>query len=116
MKNKRVFLFSGLLLLLVSFVIKAISGTSFLFWGVLVLGISGKSFFLYQSAKDGSIKWGKGIVLILSGVGLAIVSVILKRFGELLLISRIILGIAVLFKISGIVSLLFERQKVTRKK
>lgn len=79
-KNSTVFLYSGLTLLLIAFVIRygEIGASFYLFWIVLGAAVLLKATFLFQFFRTKKVKTPQWLYLILAGVGMIFISMIFK--------------------------------------
>lgn len=108
--NKILF-FSGLTFILSAIMLKITGCPASLFLILLFIGVSMKSIFLFNAIKSGAIKKSFPLNLLLTGVALALVSLLLKYQLELPIVAGIVLFIGVVLKITSLVLFKIRRGK-----
>ncbi|MDR0428993.1 MAG: hypothetical protein LBH58_00750 [Tannerellaceae bacterium] len=110
--NNRVFLYSGLLLLLIAFVIRwtDMGIPSYYFWILLGIAIALKAVFLLTLFQRRDFKPGLWLYFILAGIVLILVSLLFKHIYPMPLVRFILFGLAVALKVSGLVLMFVQRK------
>lgn len=110
--TNKAFLYAGLALLLIAFIIRwaGIGASYYLFWGVLGIAIVFKSIFLVLTFCEKGLKLSWGLRLILIGVLLIVLSLIFKYIIFLPLIRDILFYGAIMLKITGLILLITQKK------
>lgn len=112
-QKNRIFLYSGLALLAIAFLIRygGIGVSYYLFWIVFATAILLKTTFLVNIFRVKGFKPGLWLYLILAGVLLIFVSLIFKYLVPLPLLRNILFYGAIILKVSGLILMIFQKKK-----
>ncbi len=110
--NNKVFLYSGLALLLIAFIIRwaEIGIPYYLFWIVFGMGILLKAAFLVNTFRVKDLKFSLGLYFIIAGVILIFLSLVFKYIYPAVLIRNILFYGAITLKIMGLALLLIQKK------
>lgn len=110
--NGKIFLYSGLLLLLIAFIIRYLGiGTSiYLFWILFGVAILLKTTFLVKTFSSG-FTVSLWLYLILAGVGMIFVSMVFKYIYPVPLLRNILFYSAIALKVAGLILMFVQRKK-----
>lgn len=108
--NHKIFIFSGLGLILIAFILK-INGFFGLFVAFLVFGILLKILFLQQSFAKGRIKKGPALYLLFAGILLVVAGSLLKHHGEMTAVPFTMIHSGIGLKILALVLMVVKRKK-----
>ena len=106
----RLFLYAGLGLLVIAFVVKWLGAPIVCFWILLGAAISFKILFLIISFRNKSIRGGLWLYFILAGVAMILLSLLFKNIFPIPIVRNILFYGAIFLKISGLI-LLFLKKK-----
>jgi hypothetical protein len=110
-KPKRTFLYSGLGVLLVAFAAKWAGMAAYCFWTGLGIAVALKTLFLISVLRARKFRLGLWFCLILTGVGLILISLPFKTVFPVPLLHKVLFYGAVLFKVSGLILMLCSKGK-----
>ena len=105
--GNRIFLYAGLSLLVIAFVVKGFHVSIYGFWILLGLAISFKVIFLILTFRSKSIRVGLWLYLILAGVAMILLSLLFKNT----FMHNTLFYSAILLKITGLILLLSGKMK-----
>ena len=108
----KVFLYAGLSLLAIAFIVKWLDAPVYYFWILLGLAISFKVYFLAITLRSKSIRYGLWLYFILTGVAMILTSLLFKNIFPIPIIRNILFFGAILLKITGVI-LMFSGKKTT---
>lgn len=113
--NNKVFLYSGLALLAIAFIIRYLGvGVSFyLFWILFGIAILLKALFLVGTFSKKGLKAGKWLCFILAGVILIFVSMVFKYLYPVPLLRDILFYGAITLKVIGLILMLTGKNNLT---
>ncbi len=109
--GSRIFLYIGLGILLVAFVVKWLNAPMFWFWTLLGMAISFKLYFLIAIFRAGSFQPSLWFYLILTGVAMILTSLLFKNILPIPIIRNILFYGAISLKITGLTLMLLEKKK-----
>ena len=104
-KPNKVFLYSGLSVLILAFFCKWIEMPTYSFWVLLGIAIVLKTIFLISAFRT-KYKPSKGFFLILTGVGMILISMVFKYIYPIALLGKIFFYIAIILKITGLIMMI----------
>lgn len=107
--NIRVFLYGGLSLLLLAFVVRAWGVPSVYFWGLFAAAILLKSIFLFGVFRLKGFRLTPGMCLILAGVAMMLVSFLFKTVYPLPVIRILLFCGAISLKSIGLIWMLLDK-------
>jgi hypothetical protein len=110
-KPKRAFLYGGLGVLLVAFAAKWTGMAAYCFWTGLGIAVALKTLFLISVFRAGKFRPGLWFYLILTGIGLILISLLFKTVFPVPLLYQILFYGAISFKVSGLILMLRSRGK-----
>jgi hypothetical protein len=110
-KPKIAFLYSGLGILLVAFAAKWTGMAMYYFWTGLGIAVALKTLFLISVFRAGEFRPGLWFYLILTGVGLILISLLFKTVFPVPLLYKILFYSAISFKVTGLILMLCSKRK-----
>jgi hypothetical protein len=105
------FLYIGLSIICIAFVVRWLGAPLYCFWGLLGLAISFKAVFLVAVFRAGPFRPGLWLYLILAGVVMILTSLLFKSIFPIPAIRNILFYGAISLKITGLILLLLDRKK-----
>ena len=113
--DKRVFLYSGLTLLAVAFLVRwaGVGESFYLFWIVFLVAILLKVMFLANVFLVKGFRLSLWLCFILAGVALIFISMVFKYFYPVPLLRDILFYGAISLKVTGLLLMLFQKKKGT---
>jgi len=105
--GNKIFLYIGLCILVIAFVVKWLFTSKYLFWILLGLAILFKIYFLIVTFRSKSIKVGLWLYFILAGVILILLSLLFKN----IILHNTLFYSAILLKTTGLILLLLKKIK-----
>lgn len=111
MNSRKVFLFSGLSILFVAFVVKWMGVPLCYFKVLLGIAILLKSIFLLLVFREKGFKPSLWLLFILAGVALMLFSLLFKEIFPLFVLNRILFYGAITLKVSGLVLMLLSQRR-----
>jgi hypothetical protein len=112
-KYRKFFLFSALVLLSISFIIKWLEMSAWCFWILLSTAILLKILFLIAVFSTKGFKPGLWLYFILAGVALILISMLFKTIFPVPILHKILFYGAISLKIIGLILMLFfKKEKV----
>ncbi|MCD7930370.1 MAG: hypothetical protein LUH15_02830 [Tannerellaceae bacterium] len=111
MNTRKKILFSGLFIFLLAGLGFALGLPAVICWMLLAGGIGLKMFFLFYTFRSPGFKMSAGMYMILTGVGLILLSMLFKTVYPFPLIRTILFYSAIALKISGVVLLFCNPNK-----
>lgn len=105
--NRKIFLFIGLSILFIAFVVRW-ANAPFLWFGILLgTAITFKALFLVLTFREKGFKPGPGFYMILTGVAMILISILFKRVFLAPVIQKILFYGAITLKVSGLGLMIF---------
>ncbi|MCD8102195.1 MAG: hypothetical protein LUE26_06450 [Alistipes sp.] len=112
--NRKIFLFIGLSILFVAFVVRWANGP-FLWFGILLgTAITFKVLFLVLTFREKEFKPSPGFYMILAGVAMILISMLFKGVFPAPVIQKILFYGAITLKVSGLGLMIFMSQRKSR--
>ena len=111
MKHRILFLYSGLGILLASFVCRWIGMPACCFWLLLGIAIILKTLFLVFTFKEKGFKPKLWLHFILSGVVLILFSLLFKTIIPIPTVYKVLFYSAITLKVTGLLLMIFYRRK-----
>jgi len=113
MNQKRVyFLYSGLGILTIAFIIKWLGVFLCCFWILLGIAITLKTLFLISLFREKGFKPSLWLYLILAGVAMILLSLLFKKIIPIAVLQKILFYGAIILKISGLIVMIYSRRRV----
>jgi hypothetical protein len=107
----KIFLFTGLSLVLAALLVYGVGGSHALFLTLLILGILLKMVFLGNVFREKGFRWSVGLTLISTGVGMILLSLLFKSVFPQPLLRNILFFGAIALKVSGLVLLIVQNRR-----
>lgn len=111
MNPKKIFLYSGLSLLLIAFTVKWTGAPLCCFRILLGIAISLKSIFLILVFREKGFRPSLWLYLILSGVAMILLSILFKNTFPMPVLNKILFYGAIILKVSGLGLMLLGRKR-----
>lgn len=108
--TSQIFLYSGLSLLLVAFIVKWLGAPLYCFWALLGMAIVLKVFFLITIFRIKGFKPGLWLYLIFAGVAMILVSLLFKSVFPMPDIRNMLFYGAISLKVIGLFLMVFENK------
>lgn len=108
--NRKIYLFTGLGILLIAFIVRWIDAPLFYFRILFGIAISFKSIFLIFVFQEKGFKPGLWLYLILSGVAMILLSLLFKNIFPIPALHKTLFYGAIVLKISGLVRMLYSKK------
>ncbi|MDH6358504.1 hypothetical protein [Parabacteroides sp. PF5-9] len=109
--DKKVFLYSGLMILCAAFFVRGLGVPSLFFWILFGLAISLKGLFLVDVFREKGFKPTLWLLLIVAGVVLICISVLFKTVFHLPVLRDVLFYMAIALKLTGLLFMLFQRKQ-----
>jgi hypothetical protein len=106
MQKPRIFLYTGLVLLLISFIVKYLGTPAYCFITLFSAAIVLKAVFLVSIFQQKNFKPGLGLYFILVGVVMIFISLFFKYIVQISVLQKIFLYTAILIKATGLILLI----------
>ncbi len=110
MKHNKLFLYTGLTLLLLSLILKYFGAITVIYVPIFIAAIVLKLIFLINIFKQKNSLNKTGLYIILSGVVLIIISLIFKKAIPMPVVNKILFYMAITLKISGVLHIITNRK------
>ncbi|MDR2764463.1 MAG: hypothetical protein LBB90_05475 [Tannerella sp.] len=111
-KPKKAFLYSGLGVLLVAFASKWMGAAACYFWTGLGIAVALKTLFLISVFRVGKFKPRLWFYLILTGVGLILISLLFKTIYPVSILYKILFYGAISLKVAGLILMLCSKREI----
>jgi hypothetical protein len=111
-KHKKIFLYTGLGILIIAFVVKfTVAPPAYYFWILLSAAIIFKMFFLIAVFSEKGFKPSLWLYLILTGVVLILISMLFKTIFSIPVLYKILFYGAISLKVTGLFLMIFSKSK-----
>ncbi|MDH6533881.1 hypothetical protein D0T51_02610 [Parabacteroides sp. 52] len=108
--NNRVFLYSGLFLLFIAFLVRWLECPGWLFISLFVAAILLKAVFLFHTFRTKGCKLSLWLGLILAGVILIFISILFKTLFPVPFLRNLLFYTAILLKVTGLILMLVSKK------
>jgi len=108
--TNKVFLYSGLTLLFISFLVRWIDAPLYCFWSLFISAILLKGIFLVNVFRAGDFKASLWLYFILAGVVMIFVSILFKTVFPIPLVRNILFFGAISLKVIGLLLMVFQKR------
>jgi hypothetical protein len=110
-RHGKSFLYGGLGILAVSFIVKCAGAPSFYFWILLCLAIILKTIFLATVISTKGFKPGLWLYFILAGVIMILISMFFKTAFHVPAVYKILFYVAIFLKATGLILMIFSKKQ-----
>jgi hypothetical protein len=110
-KNNKIFLYTGLGILLTAFILKWSAAITYWFWILLGVAIVFKVAFLISVFRTKGFKPKLWLFLILTGVAVILISILFKTVFHIPNVYKILFYIAIALKTTGLILMIFSNRK-----
>ena len=110
-KNSKIFLYTGLGILLTALILKWFAAITYWFWILLGIAIVFKTAFLISLFRTKEFKPKLWLFLILTGVAIILISMFFKTVFHIPLVYKILFYTAISLKATGLILMIFSNRK-----
>jgi hypothetical protein len=108
---RKLFLYSGLGILVVAFAVKWLEASVRYFWVLLCIAILCKALFLIAVLSDKAFKPSRWLYFILAGVAMILISMLFKTIFPVPILHKILFYGAISLKTTGLILMIFSKKK-----